>query len=306
MLISQRLAKDFNFLKMQGATPDELFQLRLKVIRAVKFLVGTHLLANDQYIRDVRKQLYGADQPEPEVLRKKNEMWAKYARPPFPLTVLENPEALLLIEELSDGWWRLTRIGLSGRAGPVSIRVNNVVACRAIGTAPGPCLGKEVWVRDQVAEYPALDRLRAQWRIDAHPLPVQQEFVDNISEHIASMECNLISASELLLLINVANSHIHHYTPSKRENAMVPKALLPHYSYRLVDIFRNRKVYHSFDQMLKDVTLSVAEASEKRAHLVRGHFKEKKNGLFWWSPFVRCRKNATTVGVVEKDYQLVN
>jgi hypothetical protein len=54
-------------------------------------------------------------------------------------------------------------------------------------------------------------------------------------------------------------------------------------------------------------------AKARRAHLVKGHFKEFKNGLFgnaklaglyWWDPFRRNRKNRDSVGEIEKDYRL--
>lgn len=40
-------------------------------------------------------------------------------------------------------------------------------------------------------------------------------------------------------------------------------------------------------------------ASGVRAHLVRGHFKICKTGLFWWSPFVR---GSAKLGIVTHDY----
>lgn len=38
-----------------------------------------------------------------------------------------------------------------------------------------------------------------------------------------------------------------------------------------------------------------------RAHFVRGHFKKRKTGLFWWSPYVRGDK---ALGFIQKDYRL--
>jgi hypothetical protein len=32
---------------------------------------------------------------------------------------------------------------------------------------------------------------------------------------------------------------------------------------------------------------SVEPIEHRSAHLVRGHFKQRKSGLFWWNPFVR-------------------
>jgi hypothetical protein len=38
-----------------------------------------------------------------------------------------------------------------------------------------------------------------------------------------------------------------------------------------------------------------------REHLVRGHFKIRKSGIFWWSPHSR---GESTLGTVEKTYRL--
>jgi hypothetical protein len=42
--------------------------------------------------------------------------------------------------------------------------------------------------------------------------------------------------------------------------------------------------------------------SPLRAHFVRGHFKVRKSGIFWWSPFLRGDKD---VGMVMKDYEII-
>ena len=43
-------------------------------------------------------------------------------------------------------------------------------------------------------------------------------------------------------------------------------------------------------------------AAEARAHLVRGHFKIRKNGVFWWMPHIRGNR---ALGFVDKDYEVV-
>ncbi|MBX9877677.1 MAG: hypothetical protein K2Y22_04395 [Candidatus Obscuribacterales bacterium] len=44
---------------------------------------------------------------------------------------------------------------------------------------------------------------------------------------------------------------------------------------------------------------SCSNRDSRRLHLVRGHFKARKSGLYWWSPFVRGSKE---LGLVTKDY----
>ena len=47
-----------------------------------------------------------------------------------------------------------------------------------------------------------------------------------------------------------------------------------------------------------------AEGDERtiRSHFVRGHFKTRKSGVFWWSPFFRA---GSQPGLVTKDYRVV-
>jgi hypothetical protein len=45
----------------------------------------------------------------------------------------------------------------------------------------------------------------------------------------------------------------------------------------------------------------LAEHRELRAHFVRGHFKARKSGVFWWSPHAR---GDLSRGMVAKDYEV--
>jgi hypothetical protein len=45
---------------------------------------------------------------------------------------------------------------------------------------------------------------------------------------------------------------------------------------------------------------SRAEAADVRSHFVRGHFKTRRSGVFWWGPHVRGRVG----GAVDRDYEV--
>jgi hypothetical protein len=47
---------------------------------------------------------------------------------------------------------------------------------------------------------------------------------------------------------------------------------------------------------------SRAEAADVRSHFVRGHFKTRRSGVFWWGPHVRGRVG----GAVDRDYEVHN
>jgi hypothetical protein len=44
------------------------------------------------------------------------------------------------------------------------------------------------------------------------------------------------------------------------------------------------------------------ETAELRAHLVRGHFKRKRRGVYWWSPHMR---GSVRSGFVDKEYRVI-
>ena len=309
MLISQKAAASDRFLHYNGAgrvvgvsskmLKAEAATTRMKVIRSIKFLVGTHLLGGDQYIREVKTQVYGSDDPPADVIRKKNELWAKFSRPAFTLMLLENKECALLIEDLHNGWWELTRIEQDG--GLSVGRVRKEMTVRNLGVCPNPGhnFGREVYVCDEKIIPVAFPE---SWLANHMEPGFDPEVIDYLKDVAYSLNCNALSACELMLMINVANTRIHTYKPTAKELTGVPKVLQPHYSYRLVDLFRERDRYNSLDEMVNDVYQSEKVALERRAHVVRGHFKEKNEKLFWWSPHVRCKKNAQTLGIVDKDY----
>jgi hypothetical protein len=45
-----------------------------------------------------------------------------------------------------------------------------------------------------------------------------------------------------------------------------------------------------------------ARSGEIRAHFVRGHFKTRRSGIFWWGPHMRGRLER---GYVSKDYEVM-
>lgn len=72
---------------------------------------------------------------------------------------------------------------------------------------------------------------------------------------------------------------------------------------------KQKKVLQEYKTLTLRLPGHIAEKSEEpatssgitpRLHIVRGHFKKKKNGVFWWSPFWRGDHGK---GVIIKDYK---
>ena len=78
---------------------------------------------------------------------------------------------------------------------------------------------------------------------------------------------------------------------NNKRRRLLKKPLL--FSYHLLCIPQRYKQRH--------LSASNAELMELRAHFVRGHFKLRKTGLFFWSAYQRGNPR---LGFVHKDYVL--
>ncbi len=102
----------------------------------------------------------------------------------------------------------------------------------------------------------------------------------------------------LLLLLNCKNVLIDQevvpksYGPPRTYRKGSPKPLFS-YHYLKLPLSRSQE---------RSVSSGDCSRLEARAHLVRGHFKLRKSGLYWWSPFVRGKSK---LGLIHKEYEVV-
>lgn len=120
---------------------------------------------------------------------------------------------------------------------------------------------------------------------------------------IASMQGSTKIVGALACL-NARNIHSVCIPPSKVGNQMrLAKNKSPVYEYHVLDIFLKpelRKLARTNPNQVRPI---VDQALSKGVplHTVRGHFKQRKTGLFWWSSFIRGRAEN---GAVVKDYNV--
>ena len=96
------------------------------------------------------------------------------------------------------------------------------------------------------------------------------------------------------LLINCQNSLTFTTADKKKINkSRQAKGFAPYFSHTVVSM----SLFHEQTRELS----GMAGGAVRRAHLVRGHFKCRKNGIFWWMPHVR---GDASLGFVEKDYKV--
>lgn len=280
MLLSQRIAKDPSFLRFPAplkGSKEAAFELRMKIVKATKMVVGVEFLDSERDPRKLNEQIFG-HQPSQEETQKRLGLYERFSRLPFDLLFLENHTGGVLLEQLPD---------------------NTLCVYTVMGHGRSLFYRLTMRIVDNTFEAHT-HWLLAEKDIKAH-LGSQFEEYDRLRTDVAMFQ--LIEALEILLYINTKNVVKHFYTPTKRENQMVPKPLLPHYSYYVLDVFHDRKEYHSLQEIEQDHCVP-KDTSQRRAGLVMGHFKQRATGLFWWSQHVRNNKNRETRGFVDKDYRL--
>lgn len=289
MLVSQRVAWDMKFLKVgpYGILPK--MELRQRILQSVKVLVGMDLLdlhtqmTMEESLRKLMKSDKGVSQ-----VYKRRPYWKKFAKPPFPTMLLENETGALLVLSPPDA------IGIY----IVMIRSDGTVTPWAASLKPEeieedlePAKRDGSFIEKGVQMY-----IGQKWPVEMEEQLFQEKRAGSVL--LGYM------VYEILLFFNTKNITRHVYTPQKKEMGAVPRVLHPSYVYRVLDVYRDRKEFTSMADIKEFLNPPDHVILARRAGLVRGHFKERTTGVFWWDMFVRNKKNAETVGVVDKDYSL--
>lgn len=126
-----------------------------------------------------------------------------------------------------------------------------------------------------------------------------------IREVVGMLLAQTIFVLRSLLFINTKNVTQHTIKPTRKElGEKVPKVMVPKYEFKVIDIVRGQAQVMTLSDFKERCDHTAANAPGKTT-LVRGHFKRRKTGIYWWNHFVRNGNNKTTVGEVVKDYQLI-
>jgi len=284
MLLSQRIVKDQKFLTTDSRTRMNPFDTRMHVVNAVKFIVPTTIYNDNETANTAMDRMFGEKATEKDRQRQIGNMML-FAKLPFPLMTVENETGLLIFEETTTGplRWTMRSIDVHGKVNPIKTSAIGII--KSDGSV----------LCHMEADQKFIDLYKATKYDDKYSMY-------EVQQHLASI--TLMSAMHVLMFLNTSNVSVHTYTPSKKENSVVPKPLHGKFVYRVLDIYRERKLYVSLEDINNHVN-SKEPLAERRAHLVRGHFKTIRNKLHWWNAFMRCRKNVNSVGLVQKDYNLI-
>ena len=263
LLLSQRIAKDINFPRKLKDDNRSTFDVRMRIIKAYKLLVPLTML---NLLDPDSIDLVVEMRKGKDLLMKRVALYKEFSKLPFDTVFIENETGGFLCENIKDSLM-ITIISDENDLYHTSIVFKGFT--------------EEAFKIELIKH-------------TKHP--------DDVLD-ILDAATEIISVLEILLFLNTKNVTKHKYTPSKVENKAVPKPLLPFYTYYILDIFRERKIYENLDEVYDFINSNRKRDDERRASVVRGHFKTRKTGNFFWSSFVRNMENINK-GFVDKDYRL--
>jgi hypothetical protein len=299
MLMSQRITKFSNFLKVQkGDTLMSATDLRMKIIQSNKIIVPTELMDPDKDYVEHYSHFFGGEDWKFNLLSgEKNELirnMTTYAASPFKTVFLENEAGALLVEYgdpygkvnhtvddrpvIEAKHYTITNIRKDGNVLPMRCYIDNNHV-----TPEGVSTGAYVSV-------PMYDHTRS-------------DSQETLNELMQLLCFSSVEISMIFFYLNCAKKNIKFYHPSKKEFKGIPAGLQGYYKYQILDLYRERDVYQALGEV-EHIGMRREDTVARRAHLVRGHFKVINGKPHWWNSFFRNRQNATEVGVVDKDYRL--
>lgn len=139
-------------------------------------------------------------------------------------------------------------------------------------------------VLNSIAKDIGLERAIKQSSLDAN---------DEVNVALNAMAC-----------VNAKNvSHITVPAPAALNKKRARTGKAPFFEYKVLDIFLGPEVRATASSGGKRYRAAL-EAWMKcgtKLHVVRGHFKTRKTGIFWWNSYMRGSQNK---GVVTKDYSI--
>lgn len=269
LLLSQKIASDVNFLKKDKKDKRIFNILRDRIIKSHKLIVPLELLNLDRIektslFRDI-DFISGAEANK--YYDERAVLYKKYSKLPFESLFIENETGGFFCNGDGSGNFVIIMVEPEGKIVSSSTFVFNKDEEKPITHKPIH-FGKEL-----------------------------KEYNVDVSSFITAL------ILEILLFLNTKNVTKHVYIPNKHENKSIPINVLPFYTYKVLDIFHEKKTYGSLKEVIDFTKENKNSYTERRACIVRGHFKNRSTGIFWWSDFVRNKKNIDK-GFVDKDYRL--
>lgn len=118
---------------------------------------------------------------------------------------------------------------------------------------------------------------------------------------VADSQEELFASLKALACLNARNvKEVSIPAPEKLNKKRVKNSKYPFFEYKTLNIFLGETAINIRPKDRSAIATKLFR-QQARLHTVRGHFKRKKNGIFWWSSFIRGSAKA---GEIKKDYKL--
>lgn len=275
-----------------GMSPAEVKQ---GILRSKKFIIGNELSItaellnsindNDRTISFQCRQIINSLKDEYMKTAKhwqtRVQIWKEFAsKMPFDEVTFERPDSLFLVQKQPDESIAIRHISSSGRILSIAfiIKPNEL---------------------DENTNWFHMVELGMSAALKATILANMEEDAIETAQLLGLFAA--IQVYEILTYINCRNIKTVKYSTKKSESAKLPKVLQPKFDYTIVKLLGEVTQYSSLEQIKTDLEKPVS--NEMKLHAVRGHFKRRNTGVFWWNSFLRGhRKN----GVIEKHYEVGN
>lgn len=122
-----------------------------------------------------------------------------------------------------------------------------------------------------------------------------------LANFVADSQEELFASLKALACLNARNvKEVSIPSPDKLNKKRVKSHRYPFFEYRTLNIFLGETAINIRPKDRSAIATKLFR-QQSRLHTVRGHFKRKKNGIFWWSSFIRGSAKA---GQIKKDYKL--
>lgn len=304
MLISERIVKEKNFLWFPSTINDYprkidiidwYSDLRKTVMGAEKFVIPDYMAGTfyGDGDKNILKKLVDDGHTLTEITSSRSIQYAQFSVCPFPVITIENNNVCYVVKQKEDGFIVII-VDKNGLIIPVSHGTDGIFEDET-GKK-----GYNIYMYFHVTEI-------------ARPFDFLSNFnttkYQNDREILEFSRFSLVClycVFEILLYINAKNRRqVEVFAPIGQQKKNSKKAALQKgIVYKVLVLDKSKPTLVNTKDVANYIYSPEEEHAKRRATYVRGHLKVRKTGTYWWNPFIRDAKNALTVGMVDKTYDV--
>lgn len=310
MLITERITKDKKFLHFPkellthlGLHPFTEYHrlLRAIVLISEKFVVPDYLggtvetsTENIKKVMAITGSVESGFKRNVGAYEERMQHYTEFCKLPFPFMTVENNEMCWVLH-IDGEYFYVTTIDKNGVVNLISTYIDQ------IAQTPDGYKFFHFLFKNEISGHVNDQKHYDQMAIKPQPLA---KYV-HAYQHLSLM--NTLCVLEALLYINAKNKREVEVRVSqglKRVSKKKKVSAGPDLVYKVLVLDRAKPTLVTTKDISDYIYSPVEERAARRATYVRGHLKVRKTGTYWWNPFIRDAKNALTIGMVDKTYDV--